>query len=332
MDDCMVCYPTRVPRAFLIDTDVASDDAVALIMALRAADVRVVAITTVAGNVEVEQATRNALYTVELCGANVPVFVGAEKPLQRVHQSATWFHGRDGLGDHGYPAPRQKPERLNAIDAMIETIKGNPGIVVVTLGPLTNLALAITREPRLVAQVGRCVVMGGAPCCEGNVTPAAEYNIWVDPEAAQIVMRSGLPVEMVGWQTCRGEAVLNEAEIARVLEFKNERVRFAIECNSRAREAYKEQTGEDGISLPDPVAMSVALDPTIGTQWSEHYVDVETRSELTRGMTVVDRLNVAADERNRMAWADVLRKGTKTKVCWTIDSRRWKEGLFFALQ
>jgi purine nucleosidase len=332
MDDCMVCYPTRVPRAFLIDTDVASDDAVALIMALRAPDVRVVAITTVAGNVEVEQATRNALYTVELCGANVPVFAGAEKPLHRVHQSATWFHGRDGLGDHGYPAPRQKPERLKAIDAMIETIKANPGIVVVTLGPLTNLALAITREPRLVAQVGRCVVMGGAPCCEGNVTPAAEYNIWVDPEAAQIVMRSGLPVEMVGWQTCRGEAVLNEAEIARVLGFKNELVRFAIECNSRAREAYREQTGEDGISLPDPVAMSVALDPTIGTQWSEHYVDVETRSELTRGMTVVDRLNVAADERNRMVWADVLRKGTKTKVCWTIDSRRWKEGLFSALQ
>jgi len=272
MDDCMVCYPTRVPRALLIDTDVASDDAVALIMALRAPDVRVVAITTVAGNVEVEQATRNALYTVELCGANVPVFVGAEKPLHRVHQSATWFHGRDGLGDHGYPAPRQKLERLNAIDAMIETIKANPGIVVVTLGPLTNLALAITREPRLVAQVGRCVVMGGAPGCEGNVTPAAEYNIWVDPEAAQIVMRSGLPVEMVGWQTCRGEAVLNQEDIAQVLGFKNELVRFAIECNSRAREAYKEQTGEDGISLPDPVAMSVALDPTIGTQWSEHYV------------------------------------------------------------
>jgi purine nucleosidase len=332
MDDCMVCYPTRVPRALLIDTDVASDDAVALIMALRAPDVRVVAITTVAGNVEVEQATRNALYTVELCGANVPVFAGAEKPLHRVHQSATWFHGRDGLGDHGYPAPRQKPERLNAIAAMIETIKANPGIVVVTLGPLTNLALAITREPRLVVQVGRCVVMGGAPCCEGNVTPAAEYNIWVDPEAAQIVMRSGLPVEMVGWQTCRGEAVLNEEDIAQVLGFKNELARFAIECNSRAREAYSEQTGEDGISLPDPVAMSVALDPTIGNQWSEHYVDVEIRSELTRGMTVVDRLNVAADERNQATWADVLRKGSKARICWTIDNRRWKESLFAALR
>lgn len=98
-----------MPRAFLIDTDVASDDAVALIMALRAPDVRVVAITTVAGNVEVQQATRNALYTVELCAANVPVYTGADKPLLRAHQSATWFHGRDGLGDHNYPPPHQSP-------------------------------------------------------------------------------------------------------------------------------------------------------------------------------------------------------------------------------
>src|ERR1700761_5716944 len=98
-----------MPRPFLIDTDVASDDAVALIMALRNPDVRVVAITTVAGNVEVQLATRNALYTVELCGASVPVFIGAEKPLLRVHESATWFHGRDGLGDHNYSPPRQSP-------------------------------------------------------------------------------------------------------------------------------------------------------------------------------------------------------------------------------
>jgi purine nucleosidase len=321
-----------MPRTFLIDTDVASDDAVALVMALRAPDVNVVAITTVAGNVEVQQATRNALYTAELCGAGVPVFTGAEKPLQRVHQSAVWFHGRDGLGDHGYPAPRRSPEKLHAVDAIIQSIEANPGIVVVTLGPLTDIALALTRKPALAPLVGRCVVMGGAPCCEGNVTPAAEYNIWVDPEAARIVMLSGLPLELVGWQTCRGDAVLNQSDIARVLRFENHLARFAIECNSRAREAYKEQTGEDGISLPDPVAMSIALDPTIGNQWSEHYVEVETHSELTRGMTVVDRLNVAADERNEGVWADALRSGGKAKVCWTIDNRRWKESLFAALR
>jgi purine nucleosidase len=108
--------------------------------------------------------------------------------------------------------------------------------------------------------------------------------------------------------------------------------RFAIECNSRAREAYKTQTGEDGISLPDPIAMCVALDPSVGTEWSEHYVDVETQSELTRGMTVVDRLNVAEDERNRVVWEPVLRTGRKSKVCWKIDIQRWKETLFSALR
>jgi purine nucleosidase len=320
-----------MPRAFLIDTDVASDDAVALIMALRAPDVRVVAITTVAGNVDVQQATRNALYTVELCGSRVPVFCGAEKPLTRTHQSATWFHGQDGFGDHGYPAPRQAPEKLHAVDAIVEAVEANPGLVIVTLGPITNLALALNRKPEIAAKVGRCVVMGGAPCCEGNVTPAAEYNIWVDPEAARIVMLSGLPVELVGWQTCRGEAVLDEHDIVRILEFDNRIARFAVECNSRAREAYKEQTGEDGISLPDPIAMSIALDPTVGNEWSEQYVEVETQTELTRGMTVVDRLNVAGDERNQAVWTDALRKG-KTKVCWTIDNRRWKDALFAALR
>jgi purine nucleosidase len=321
-----------VPRAFLIDTDVASDDAVALIMALRAPEVRVVAITTVAGNVEVQQATRNALYTVELCGAKVPVYAGADKPLLRAHQNATWFHGRDGLGDHNYPPPRQAPGKLHAVDAIIEAIEANPGLVLVTLGPLTNIALALKKRPAVATKVGRCVVMGGAPCCEGNVTPASEYNIWVDPEAARIVMLSGLPVELVGWQTSRGAAVLNEDDIACIQRFDSKLAQFAIECNSRAREAYKEQTGEDGISLPDPVAMSIALDPRIGTDWSAHCVEVETHSELTRGMTVVDRLNVAADDRNKAVWAPVLRYGSKAKVCWTIDTKRWKEALFSALQ
>ncbi len=321
-----------MPGAFLIDTDTASDDAVALMMALHAPDVRVVAITTVAGNVPVAQATRNAIYTVELCGANVPVYCGADKPLVRAYQNATWFHGRDGLGDHHYPAPHQSAANGHAVKVIIETIQANPGIVVVTLGPLTNLALALAQKPEIAEKVGRCVVMGGAPCCEGNVTPAAEYNIWVDPEAARMVMRSGLPIKLVGWHLCRGEAVLHEKDIARILGFDTPRAKFAIECNSHARKAYKIQTGEDGICLPDPVAMSIALDPTIGTSWSEHYVDIETQSELTRGMTVVDRLNVAGDDRNRAVWAHALEKKCKARICWTIDNHRWKQTLFSALR
>jgi purine nucleosidase len=319
-------------RVFLIDTDTASDDAVALIMALCTPDVRVAAITTVAGNVDVEQATRNALYTAELCKASVPVYAGAEKPLLRAHQSADWFHGRDGLGDHGYPPARRTAEEPHAVDAIIETIEANPGLVLVTLGPLTNVALALAKRPNIAAQVGRCVVMGGAPCCEGNVTPAAEYNIWCDPEAARVVLRSGLPVELIGWQLCRGDAALNPGDIDFVLGLNTRLARFAIECNSRAQQAYFEQTGEQGISLPDPVAMSIALEPPIGLRWSEHYVDIETTSDLTRGMTVVDRLNVAANSRNQGVWAPLLDKGPNARVCWQIETKRWKALLYSTLR
>lgn len=218
-----------MPRTFLIDTDTASDDAVAIIMALRAPDVRVAAITTVAGNVNVVQSTSNALYTVELCGADVPVYPGADKPLLRRYENATWFHGRDGLGDHGYAPTRRTPEKLHAVDAIIQTIEANPGLVLVTLGPLTNIALALARRPQIASQVSRCVIMGGNPCCEGNVTPAAEFNIWVDPDAARMVMLSNLPVELVGWHLCRGDAVLHDDDIHRVLALKSDVASFAGE-------------------------------------------------------------------------------------------------------
>jgi purine nucleosidase len=320
-----------MPQAMLIDTDTASDDAVALIMALRSEGARVIAITTVAGNVPVQQATRNALYTAELCSADTPVFQGAEKPLARPLLSAEWFHGKDGLGDHGYPPPRRGVEKQHAVEAIISSIRSNPGILLVTLGPLTNIALALAQAPDLVGNVGRCVIMGGAPCCEGNVTPAAEYNMWVDPEAARMVLRSGLPIELVGWQLCRGQAVLAPPDILFITQMGTELANFAVECNTTARNAYRTQTGEDGISLPDPVAMSIALDPSIGHEWSPHYVDVETATELTRGMTVVDRLGVAADDRNRATWAELVDAGSKAKVYWAIDTTRWKQALYSAL-
>lgn len=320
-----------MPRHFLIDTDTASDDAVALIMALRTRDVEVLAITTVAGNVNVDQATRNALYTVELCGRDVPVYRGAEKPLDRDLEDATWFHGMDGLGDHGYPAARKGARSGHAVDVIIDTIERHPGLELVTLGPLTNVAQALIRRPDIAAGVSRCAVMGGAPCCVGNVTPAAEYNFWTDPEAARVVMRSDLPVDMIGWHLCRGEAVLNEGDIKRVLAMGTDVARFAIECNSHARGAYLEQTGEDGISLPDPVAMSIALDPAIGTSWSRHHVDIETTGELTRGMSVVDQLNIAMNHRNSGVWRHFAGRAVRTNVCWTLDIVRWKESLFRAL-
>jgi len=145
------------------------------------------------------------------------------------------------------------------------------------------------------------------------------------------VMRSGLPVELIGWHLCRGEAVLTANDIDHVESLNSKLGHFAIECNSHARKAYKTQTCEDGICLPDPVAMCIALDPSVGTIWSEHYVEIETQSELTRGMTVVDRLNVGEDERNRQAWHAAISGGHKAKVCWTIDNQRWKRALYKAL-
>ena len=210
-------------------------------------------------------------------------------------------------------------------------MESHPGLELVTLGPLTNIAIALNRKPEIAAGVSRCVIMGGAPCCVGNVTPAAEYNFWVDPEAARVVLRSVLPMELIGWQLCRGEAVLNEADIQRVLALGTELARFAIGCNAHARHAYCEQTGEDGISLPDPVAMSIALDPAVGTSWSRHYVDIETTSELTRGMSVVDRLNVAGNRRNRQLWSEFLKRPPGTNVCWTMDVARWKGALLGAV-
>ncbi len=216
-------------RNFLIDTDTASDDAVAIIMALSEPNVRVLGLTTVAGNVGLEQATQNALLTAEICNSNVPVFVGADKPLTRAHDHAHWFHGKDGLGDRGFPRPKRGPEREDAVDAIERLSHEKPGLTLVTLGPLTNVALALKRDPKLVERIGRCVVMGGAPCCEGNVTPAAEYNIWVDPEAARAVFRSKLNIEMVGWHVSRGDSVLQDDEIAAIEALGTAKAKFALE-------------------------------------------------------------------------------------------------------
>jgi purine nucleosidase len=184
-----------------------------------------------------------------------------------------------------------------------------------------------------VEKVGRCVVMGGAACTVGNVTPAAEFNIWCDPEAARICFRSGLPIEMVGWELCRGPPNLDDDDIARCRALDTPLARFALGCNAKALEVNRTLFHEPGIGLPDPVAMAVALDPGIVTRKSRHTVDVECEGTLTRGMTVVDQLNVVprglgdtGGWRPEAATAD-----PNVTVCWEIDVARFKDRLFRAL-
>ena len=297
----------------VIDTDTASDDAVALAMALRHPDVEVVAITTVAGNCPVEQSTRNALYTAELCGADVPVYQGAAGPLLEEARFATWFHGEDGLGDQGYPPPSRTPETTDATTALVSSIRANPGCTLVTLGPLTNVVVALRQAPDLVDLVGRCVVMGGTINAVGNVTPAAEFNLWFDPHAARAVFASGLPIEMAAWELCRGKAGFDRAEQETLKGLDTPLGHFFVDCNSRAMEAASRQSGTDRMELPDPVAMAIALDrDTVVTQATHHYVEVEAASPLTRGMSVVDSLDVTA-------------KPPNVEVIRSIDHRRFKQ-------
>ena len=320
-----------MPRAFLIDTDTASDDAVALVMAARADDIDIKAVTIVSGNVTVQQGTINALYTLELCGLDdIPVYPGADRPLLREAARAEWFHGTDGMGNMHYPAPRGKPQSKHAVDAIIETVKANPGIELVTLGPLTNIALAVARDPEIIPLVSRCVVMGGTAWMVGNVTPAAEFNIWQDPEAARMVFNSGLPIEMAGWELCRFDAGLSPDEMDLIRAFNTPLAHFALDCNKSALEAIFIQSAVTHLELADPVAMAVALDPTICTRKSRHAVEIETQSELTRGMTVIDQLDNAADARNQLIWQTAIERGNVT-LCWQIDVARWKTMLYKAL-
>lgn len=307
-------------RRFIIDTDTASDDAVAILMASRWPDVQVDAITIVAGNVPVETGSKNAGYTVELCGKATPVYIGNPRPLLREPYWAYFFHGPDGLGGMNYPAPRRPPEKEYAVDALIRLIRSAPGeYTLVTLGPLTNIATALRRAPEITGMVKQVYIMGGAACTVGNITPAAEYNIWVDPEAAKIVFHSGLPILMVGWEHCRGRAALDDADMAFVRKMNTPFAHFTLDCNREALRASVEWLGEPGLTLPDPVTMSIALDPSVCTKRSRHNVDVETDSEITRGMTVVDQLGVTNRPMN-------------IEVCWEIDVDRWKQTLYKMLQ
>ena len=276
-------------RPFLIDTDTASDDAVALLMALRHPEVEVRAITVVAGNVPLEQGLQNALYTRDLAGAgHVPVFAGAASPRARDLHTAQDVHGGDGMGDIGLELRGREPAAGDAADVLADAIRADAGrLTLVTLGPLTNVAAAFERAPDAARALRSLVVMGGTSDGRGNVSPIAEFNIWADPEAAALVFDSGAPITMVGWDISRLYAVFPPDDAAK-LRALGPLGEFSVDIQRALVEFCREHTLLDGFDLPDPIAMAVALDPGVATEVRRLHVAVETEGELTRGATIVD--------------------------------------------
>lgn len=279
-------------RPFFIDTDTASDDAVALVIALRHPDVDVVGIGVVAGNVPLDMAVQNALYTRELVGrTDVPVHVGEAAPLRIALETAQNVHGGDGMGDIGLPLSGRTADGDDAVGALLQASHDHAGaLTLVTLGPLTNIARAIERDPSLPERIPRTVVMGAVADHIGNVTPAAEFNMWADPHAVQVVLDSGLHLEFVGWDISRKFAVV-DADLADEFRALGTPVaEFCMDIQAVVAAFCATETKLSGFDLPDPIAMAHAIDPAIAVEMEHLNLRVETESDLTRGMVVMDLL------------------------------------------
>ncbi|MEC7666504.1 MAG: nucleoside hydrolase [Actinomycetota bacterium] len=287
-------------RPFFIDTDTASDDAVALVMAFARKDINIVGIGVVAGNVPLSSALQNALYTRELCGrTDVPVYAGADRPLIYELGTAQNVHGDDGMGDIGLPLTGRAPNEGHAVDALLEASNEHAGeLTLVTLGPLTNIALAIQRDPSIADKISRVVLMGAAADHIGNVNPVAEFNMWVDPHAVQIVLESGLPLEFVGWDISRRDAVIVPEEANRLRSIGTPRAEFIIDIQRIVAEFCARDTKLAGFDMPDPIAMAYAIDPSIATQTRHLNLVIECTEGPTRGMVVMDLLGLTGRDPN----------------------------------
>jgi purine nucleosidase len=297
-------------RPFFIDTDTASDDAVALVMAFRYPDVEVVGIGVVAGNVPLDQVVQNALYTREVCGVDVPVHVGAAGPLEVPLHTAQHVHGADGMGDIGLALSGRRPDEGHAVDALLDASHRYAGeLELVTLGPLTNIALAIQKDPSLPERVRRCITMGAAADHIGNMSPVAEFNMWADPHAVDVVLRSGMPIEFVGWDVSRRDAVFTPAQADDLRAIGTPIAEFCVDIQKQVIEFCVHTTKLAGFDMPDPIAMAVALDPTVALEVRRIHCAVETESTLTFGMVVMDVLGF----RPHLANADVVMHADRQK-------------------
>jgi len=317
--------PTRV----IIDTDPGIDDALALILAFASPELSVEAITTVAGNITVEQAARNACAILDVIDPHPrpPVAVGAGQPLKKALRTAQEYHGEDGLGDLSrfvtmegrprYPEPRQSLVRQDAPTLIADLIGSAPDeIILICIGPLTNLARAILSAPTKMARVKEVVIMGGAVRVPGNVTRGAEFNIYVDPHAAEVAFTSGLPITLIPLDVTE-QVILTQEQIEAVVRPIGSRVtQFICDMTERLFGYMQERTGCAGIPLHDPLAVGVVIDQSLVRREPLH-VKVETADGPAQGVTIADRRRIRAE------W----KQPSNLQVCMGVDADRFV-GLF----
>ena len=300
----------------IIDADTGSDDAVALLMAYRKyPNENILGVTLVSGNVPLDQAVLNTIYVNELCEVDIPIYKGADKPLNRNYievfdsetatkialsysnesTSAQHVHGVDGLGDIGLSPKNKKIEMQTADDFYSEILEKESNLDIVTLGPLTNIAKMIENNKDNLDSIKNIFIMGGSSNALGNVTKFAEYNFWVDPEAADIVLNAGIPTTMIGWDPSLYDAMIDLDKINEIASIDTKFSKFTNDIQVTLREMMKELLGQDAYDLPDPLAMSVFLDESIVSQSADANVRVDTRDGMTRGGCIIDYMNIEPD-------------------------------------
>ncbi|AKI02458.1 Inosine-uridine nucleoside N-ribohydrolase [Hoeflea sp. IMCC20628] len=294
------------PRKIIIDTDPGQDDAAAIMLALASPELKVLGITAVAGNVPLVLTARNARMITEICGrSEVPVYAGADRPLTRKLVTAEHVHGKTGL-DGVEPFEAERPlEPVHAVDFIIETLRRQPAgeITLCALGPLTNIATVIERAPDVVVRIKEIVLMGGGFFEGGNITPSAEFNIYVDPEAADIVFKAGVPITMMPLDVTH-KVLTTRVRVER-LRANGNRASLAMADMLEFFERFDEEKyGTDGGPLHDPTVIAWLIDPDMfsGRQCN---VEIETGSELTLGATVVDWWKVTGRAENAFVVRDV---------------------------